>query len=147
MRSDKGGTYKYIGCFVDRGQLMEIVNKICSQRLDRIIKHPHVTFIFRPETVDESLFGKQLEVTVTGYGNDGKNEGVKVELRCADPKISQMIGQIKVPHITISVDKSSRSVDTAGLDFKEVESAVLKATFGGYIHMQGPVLAAPDENS
>lgn len=58
--------------------------------LARPICFTHVTFAHELEEVDESLFGIPVDIRVVVYGNDGVNEGVKVELFLESGRIMEM---------------------------------------------------------
>ena len=138
-----GHPYVYVGCFVRRQELLEKVRHISSGHLYRIIENPHVTFAYKPESVDETLFGEPLEITMTGYANDGKNEGVKVELTAENPRIREMIAQIEVPHITLSVSETGESVNTRFLDFSPITPIKITGKYGGFITVENVVLRKP----
>ena len=82
--------------------------------------------------MDELLFGGKLKVKVTGYGNDGMNEGFCVELHSENWKLQTMIDNIPVPHITISVAKGARPYRTRFLEFHPIESFKLDGIFWDY---------------
>ena len=128
MRQD----YLYIGCFFDFDRLQSAVAPISARRLSRPVKTPHVTFVYRPRQVDPALFGQEVTVQVTGYGNDGRNEGLQVKVLSQDPVLRRLADQIPVPHITLSVSQEGRAVDTAGLAFLPVTPFQLTGRFGGY---------------
>lgn len=121
----------YTGAFINCETLHTAIKSI-GQRLEKLIENPHVTFQFRPETVPSPLFGEMVKVKVVGYGNDGKNEGLKVEVCEANQMLSQMANEILVPHITISVSADGKPVDTSKLDFYPIEPFFLDMTFGAY---------------
>ena len=102
--------------------------------LERQIEHPHVTFKYKPDFVDESLFSEEVTVTVTGYGNDGNNEGLLVEIHSDNQKIMKLAKEIAVPHITLSVSAQGKPVDTRYLEFEPIEHFELVGTFGGFIN-------------
>lgn len=129
----------YTGAFIDVHKLQIAVNSI-GYRLERPIANPHVTFQFRPKTVPAPLFGENVCVKVVGYGNDGKNEGVKVELCEASPMLLEMAEAIPVPHITVSVSAEGKPVDTSKLDFHSIEPFFLDMTFGAFT-TEGVILA------
>ena len=124
--------YKYIGCFLDYDALHAAIAQLPGTRLSRIIEHPHVTFAYRPDTVDTALFGEAVTLCVTGYGNDEKNEGLRVSIQTENEQLRAMAEAIAVPHITLSVSETGEPVDTAKLTFSPVEPFCLTATFGGY---------------
>jgi hypothetical protein len=126
-------TYIYIGCFVDRETLLQAVDPIRETPLSCTIEAPHVTFAFRPKWVDRSLFGSSIELALVGYGNDGENEGVLVELLQASPEVRTLFDQIPVPHITLAVSETGKPVDTKDLLFHPISPVVITGTFGGYL--------------
>ena len=89
--------------------------------MEQQIEIPHITFSYKPDKVEESLFGTAVRVWITGYGNDGRNEGLKVKLECEDPVLQKMSEQIKIPHITLAVSKGEKAVNTSRLKFEPVE--------------------------
>jgi hypothetical protein len=127
------GSYIYTGCFLDRDTLLRAVAPIRQSPLVRAIEAPHVTSAFRPKWVDRALFGSQMELALIGYGNDGNNEGVLVELRQADAAVRDLFEQIPVPHITLAVSETGKPVDTKNLRFTPIQTIVLTGTYGGYL--------------
>ena len=125
-------SFIYVGCFITEKDFTEILQRLPDGRLERLIENPHITFAYRPEKVDESLFGEEIKITVVGYGNDGENEGVKVELFTKSTILQDMIGDISVPHITISVSKKGKPVNTKQLNFRAVNPFEIYGKFGGY---------------
>lgn len=123
---------KYIGCFLDYQALHEKLKVLGKDRLEILIKHPHVTFCYHPEAVDAANFGKKVTVKAVGYGNDSFNEGLKVEVITYDPKLWEMADKIEVKHITISISKYAEPVDTKNLEFVPIEPFLLEATFGAF---------------
>lgn len=124
--------YKYIGCFLDFEKLHKAIAHLPQQRLSRLIAHPHVTFAYRPESVDTALFGEKIALTVTGYGNDGVNEGLLVEVHTKNATLQKMADGIAVPHITLSLGAAGEAVDTAKLKFSPIAPFELCGLFGGY---------------
>lgn len=124
--------YHYIGCFFEPGLLFDKISERFPQRLSRTIKAPHVTFAYRPDTVNEALFGEKITVRIVSYGNDGTNEGVGVELFSANKEIIKMAEQIEVPHITLSVSRNGKPVNTRYLQFFAVEPFEVTGVMGGY---------------
>lgn len=85
-------------------------------RLFREIENQHITLAFRP---DEEKFkellnyvGTKQAFEIKGYGNDGKNEGLLVELKSPIPYYGA-----EQQHITLSVSQDGKPVDTAFLEF------------------------------
>lgn len=110
--------YIYTGVFFDAAELSEKFAKyVGEETLSNIIKNPHVTFTFRPNSVDTGLLGKPVCFNVTGYACDGKNQGLSVEVSLIHAGLSSEYQTIKHPHITISVSEDGKPVDTGKLCF------------------------------
>ena len=124
--------YVYIGCFLSASELYAAIDHIRSIRLSKTIEFPHVTFVYRPQAVDESLFGEKIKLRIVGYGNDGINEGLKVELASTNETINEMAAQIAVPHITLSVSEDGESVNTRYLQYAPIVPIELTGVWGGY---------------
>lgn len=122
--------YVYTGCFVSQEELLRAADVPSAERLENLIPQPHVTFQYRPGAVDTSLFGKRVGIRAVGYGNDGTNEGLQVELSSEDPVLRRMIADIPTPHITISVSGTGKPVNTRHLTFQPIKPVELKGTFG-----------------
>ena len=124
--------YQYIGVFIPNEEIYEKVTEI-GERLSKLIKYPHVTFKYKPDAVNESLFGEEIEIKIIGYGNDGINEGLKVELYTTNHNLQSMIDEIEVPHITLSISDDGKAVNTRFLCFKDIEPFTIIGKFSGYM--------------
>lgn len=124
--------FNYVGCFVKPDVFRSVIGHIREDPLENDIQYPHVTFEYRPKEVSRSLFGENVKITIIGYGNDGSNEGLLVQLNACDPVIQHMIGQIEVPHITIAISRDGKSVNTGKLQFKEIDPIIMEGQYGGY---------------
>lgn len=125
--------YEYIGCFFDRDELFQKVAHIRKDPLSNEKTKPHITFVYAPQTVPEELFGAPVAVTVTGYGNDGHNEGLQVVLTANDPVLNKMIAQIPVPHITLAVSDDGQAVNTRYITFSPISPFEITGHFDGHI--------------
>jgi len=137
----KNDIFEYTGIFFEQKYFHDKISVLKGSHLFRLIEHPHITFSYMPEEIDENLFGEQVMVRITGYGNDGKNEGVKVELVSASKEIAAIFKKIEVPHITVSVSEDGRPVDTRGLEFEPVEPIELTGIYGGYDEQTARVIS------
>ena len=127
------GKYKYIGCFFEYESLYGVVKKLRKHPLAIEKTVPHVTFQYKPDFVDTSLFGIPILVTIIGYGSNGENEGLLVELTSDNEQINSMIRQIPVPHITLSVSENGQAVNTRYLDFTLFEKPMqIVGHYGGF---------------
>lgn len=134
--------YKYIGCFFDPEGLWEKTKMIRTSPLENLIQNPHVTFLYRPEIVNESLFGSCVEVTITGYGCDGNNEGVLVNLKIDQKELIELAQGIPVPHITLSLSDNADAVNTRYIHFEPVEPITVQGIFGAMTEGNDIVLSA-----
>ena len=119
----------YTGAFIP---FSDLHCRLKGKRLPFVIENPHVTFEYMPEEVDTSLFGITVTLTVIGWANNGKSEGLRVEVQCTDPRLRQMAAKIEVPHITVSKTPDTPSVDTKYLSFQPITPFRLNAVFGGF---------------
>ena len=98
--------------------------------LERDVEHKHVTFGYK-KPMPMHLLGRKSSVIVDGYGNDGDNEALFVEL---DPDIQEYHdgGRADSPyHITLSTSENGKPVDSAKLDCQAIgRPYVLEGTFG-----------------
>lgn len=125
-------SFKYVGCFFEKDMLARVINQLGKERLEITKEYPHVTFSYRPQEVDETLFGEKIEVRMIGYGNNGTNEGVKVEVQSNNKKLQEMIDCIEVPHITLSTSLTGSPVDTKSLVFEPISQVEFTGVYGGY---------------
>jgi len=107
--------------------------------LDKLVKNQHITTDFRPENPHPELYGEKAFFIVTGYGNDGENEGLSVELygetkEHLKEQLRELYEKIPVPHITLSVSEEGKPVNTSRLVFsgEKFKGRVLSATFGAF---------------
>lgn len=124
--------FEYIGCFFEPAEFYRTVSHLRINPLPNEKKAPHVTFAYEPETVPQELFGQPITVTVTGYGNNGENEGLRVTLTGNNSRINEMIAAIPVPHITLAVSDTGQAVNTRYLEFSHVEPIRLTGQFNGH---------------
>ena len=101
------------------------MNNIERHSYEKEINDPHVTLRHYSENKPflDSLFGKEVEVTITHYGYDDilGNEGVKISFKNVPdiPELKEMIitngkriGGMDNYHITLSIGKDSKAKDT-----------------------------------
>lgn len=124
-------SFKYIGCFFDREQVMRLAEKQRPERLFRPIVYPHVTFAYRPAEVPTALFGRRVTLQVVGYACDGKNEAFAVAFDRLPPELMPLAGAIACPHITLSVAADAEPVDSGRLTFQPIAPFTLEGVFGG----------------
>ena len=123
----------YAGLFIDPEDIYDKFPPSLSHR----IRDPHVTTAYRPGV--EKLFldslGSGASIRVIGYGNNGQNEGLLVEVAADDPAIQKTLneriapdstGELKsVPtHITLSIAEGAEAVNTKSLNFEPLNAPV-----------------------
>lgn len=108
----------YCGIFFDFDEIQEKA-KAFAEPLSKVIEKPHVTLAFRPKAhmVEElrSHLGERVCFELYEYGNDGQNAGFRVRLASAgscSEVIERMIDGIRIPHITTSIAKGAKAVNT-----------------------------------
>ncbi len=128
--------YKYIGCFVNKQELEEKLSSIQRNKLDISILNPHVTIMYHPDYVDESLFGTTVKIWIVGYGYNDDNEGVKVNLITEEKSYAQdLLKGIEIPHITLSISNKGQAVNTRNISFWDIENPIyIEGVIGGYTY-------------
>ena len=78
----------------------------------------HSTLVFDPSQEERDLFqiGDIVECQITGYGNNGKNEGLAIEFK------TPCLTGAQTKHITLSVARGESSVNTGYIEFGGEES-------------------------
>ena len=137
--------FTYVGCFFNPSELWKKLQPYRHNPLEKTISEPHVTFAYRPNEVDQTLFGTDINVTIIGYGNNGMNEGVKVSINSDNPKLQSMISEIEIPHITISVSEGAEPVNTKDLEFAPVLPIEIRGKYGGFTEWRKVVLQQGDQ--
>lgn len=140
----------YVGYFLEPDQLSALLDGLDSQgfggrRLRREIGCPHVTLGYMPQDAHEDLFGETRSMTVVGYGNDGRNEGVEIVLgNDANDTLIELGRSVPLPHVTLSVSEDGRPVDTRDIEFQPLDEPIeLTGRFGGYTTGNEVVFANP----
>ena len=123
----------YTGLFIDPKNLYEMF----PPKLDHSIRDPHVTVAFRPDSSKVLLdsLGSNAKIEVVGYGNDGQNEGLLVNVKTDDPAIQKALDNVIEPdkngelkhiptHITLSIANGAKAVDTRNLEFQKIDNPV-----------------------
>ena len=126
---------RYEGFFLD----LYLMSHLALNSDFKEIAHKHITTEYMPKITHKHLYGKRATFRILGYGFDGINEGLSVELINAEnPKLTDLYKGIKIPHITLSVRNDGKSVNTANLEFHQVSPIIIHCTFGGYTK-NGPI--------
>lgn len=123
-------TVKYCGCFLDPQAVKKGLDGVLRNVLYRQIPDLHITFAYRPDSVPWDEMGKEVRVNVVGYGNDGENEALLVEFAEVPAGLQELAARIAVPHITLSVSREGRSVNSRWLEFTPIAPYTLTGIFG-----------------
>ena len=124
----------YTGLFVNPDELYSNF----PPRLAHKIRDPHVTVTFHPgiDKVFLDSLGSKAVIHAVGYGNNGENEGLLVEVSAEDPAIQKTIeehnelddktGELKKfpTHITLSIAEGAKAVNTKNLDFVPFDNPI-----------------------
>lgn len=106
---------------------LEIRKPIYEYKLDRPIKHQHVTLCYNPTDEEYSkligMIRQEFDFMAVGYGCTKDNEGYAVELPRTIPYFNTAI-----PHITVSLSKTGKAVDTGYIGFHAIKPFKLHGT-------------------
>lgn len=108
----------YLGIFIN--------DKNLGGTLENKVDIPHVTLEFRPKVIPREILGKEVEIQVTNYGNNNKNEGYKVVL----PEEYARYFKGEIPHVTLSYSNASKPMNTKNIKFDEEKRLTLKGKIG-----------------
>jgi hypothetical protein len=107
-------------------KLIEISRQY-NMLLSKVIDNLHITFQFRPKSNSlKYLTNKEVEITITGVGSDGDNNGVRVII---PQQHRRFYKGTEIPHITISLSNEGKSVNTKNLNFIDIEPFIIKGYF------------------
>ena len=132
----------YEGIFFE-GETVDLIHSLENNRLPIVNDEIHCTFKYHPseEEIFDEIVGKEIDVLIVGYANDGKNSGF--ELQLPEDIMPYYInyeeeGKIKKPHITASLAEGAKAVDTKNLNFERLSKPIMvKGRFGYWIKDNG----------
>lgn len=101
-----------------------------SATLSEVVEHPHVTFGYKIVPPSDIDWDAVYEVKVFAYGNDGENEGYAVSF---PSELDEFYFGADTPHITLSTSPDGSPVNTAFIDFNEIEPFDIPMKFGFYM--------------
>lgn len=127
------GDYYYTGCFLDSASSKLIKTKRLGKALSNPNEILHMTVQFKPEPIDETLFGEKIRIKVVGYGIDKENEGFLVEAHSDNQDVQQLIDAIEIPHITMSIGANGKHRNTRNLQFEKIEPFSVSGIYGGFV--------------
>ena len=127
----------YEGFFIPE----ELQKLILRGSLEKEIEFKHITTSFKPEKPKTWLYGITERFYITGYANDGINEGVSVQNDWEDDNNTEFLAwdvwddyfKTANPHITLSVSKDGKPVNTKNLKFNPIISTFkIDMIYGGF---------------
>ena len=129
---------EYIGIFIAEKDTEKIIEneKVC---LAKRPKNFHCTMKYMPKDLEhfKDIIGQEVVIVLTGYGNDGKNSGYRVQLQDEINKYflnTDKNGNLKVPHITTSLADDGKAVNTANLNFQDLEKPIfVRGRVGAFV--------------
>lgn len=99
-------------------------------KLEKTVVNQHCTLGFKNGYIPEAL-GEEVVLYATAYGNDGTNEGLRVEsIVCKNKELKERFAALEVPHVTLSVSANSKPVNTAKLAFNKPARVTMAAFYG-----------------
>lgn len=134
----------YEGIFFD-GEAVDFIHSLEENRLERVNNILHCTFKYKPsdKEIFDDIVGKNFDIYIVGYGNDGMNSGFEVVLPSELMKYYINFDEnnpdvIKIPHITASLSEGAKAVNTKNLTFKRLEKSIkITGRFGYWIKKDG----------
>lgn len=131
---------KYEAIFLDK-ESVDLIHKLESKKLDRVNDEIHLTLKYKPnkDEIFNEIIGKEFEMYLIAYGNDGNNSGF--EIRLSEELKPYYINYdeqnpsiLKKPHITASISNDGEAVNTKNLEFiKLSQEYKIKGKFGYWI--------------
>lgn len=131
---------KYEAIFLDK-ESIKLIQQLEENKLDRVNDEIHLTLKYKPndDEVFNEIVGKEFELYLIGYGNNGTNAGFEVEL--SDELKPYYINydedepsKVKIPHITSSLALDAKAMNTKNLVFNKLpQKYKIKGTFGFWL--------------
>ena len=131
---------KYEAIFLDE-ESINLIQQLEENKLDRVNDEIHLTLKYKPNDneIFNEIVGKEFELYLIGYGNDGANAGFEVEL--SDELKPYYINydedepsKLKTPHITSSLALDAKAMNTKNLLFNKLpQKYKIKGTFGFWL--------------
>ena len=131
---------KYEAIFLDK-ESIKLIQQLEENKLDRVNDEIHLTLKYKPndDEVFNEIVGKEFELYLIGYGNNGTNAGFEVEL--SDELKPYYINydedepsKVKIPHITSSLALDAKAMNTKNLVFNKLpQKYSIKGKLGFWI--------------
>ena len=131
---------KYEAIFLDE-ESIKLIQQLEENKLDRVNDEIHLTLKYKPNDneIFNEIVGKEFELYLIGYGNNGTNAGFEVEL--SDELKPYYINydedepsKLKTPHITSSLALDAKAMNTKNLLFNKLpQKYKIKGTLGFWL--------------
>lgn len=131
---------KYEGLFFE-DDMFNLIKNLEENKLDVINDILHCTFKYHPNSneIFNDIVGKSFDIYLIGYGSNSQNSGFEILLPEELKKYYINYDEknptiLKTPHITASIAKGAKAVNTKDLDFKPLKKPIkLTGKFGYWI--------------
>lgn len=131
---------KYEAIFLDE-ESVNLIHELEENKLDRVNDEIHLTLKYKPKDneIFNDIVGKEFDMYLIGYANDGMNSGFEIELTEELKPYYINYDEIntttlKKPHITASLSNEAEAVNTKNLNFiKLPQKYKVKGRFGYWI--------------
>lgn len=131
---------KYEAIFLDE-ESVKLIHELEENKLDRVNDEIHLTLKYKPKAneIFNDIIGKEFDMYLIGYANDGMNSGFEIELTEELKPYYINYDEIntttlKKPHITASLSNEAEAVNTKNLNFiKLPQKYKVKGRFGYWI--------------
>jgi hypothetical protein len=131
---------KYEAIFLDE-ESINLIHELEENKLDRVNDEIHLTLKYKPKDneIFNDIVGKEFDMYLIGYANDGMNSGFEIELTKELKPYYINYDEIntttlKKPHITASLSNEAEAVNTKNLNFiKLPQKYKVKGRFGYWI--------------
>ena len=131
---------KYEAIFLDE-ESIKLIHELEENKLDRVNDEIHLTLKYKPKDneIFNDIVGKEFDMYLIGYANDGMNSGFEIELTEELKPYYINYDEIntttlKKPHITASLSNEAEAVNTKNLNFiKLPQKYKVKGRFGYWI--------------
>ena len=131
---------KYEAIFLDE-ESINLIHELEENKLDRVNDEIHLTLKYKPKDneIFNDIVGKEFDMYLIGYANDGMNSGFEIELTEKLKPYYINYDEIntttlKKPHITASLSNEAEAVNTKNLNFiKLPQKYKVKGRFGYWI--------------
>lgn len=121
---------KYEGIFFE-DDMCELIHSLETNRLPIVNDIIHCTFKYHPsnDEIFNDIVGKEFELYITSYGNNGQNSGFEVVLPKELEKYyinydNENPNILVNPHITASLAENAESKNTKNLRFKPLKKTI-----------------------